>query len=60
MSGRCARCYCFGCRHGRGQRKGELAVVVGSGKGREPEGATGVRMACVEGVTRPQKAAVMP
>jgi hypothetical protein len=35
-------------------------VVVGSGKGREPEVATCVRMACVEGVTRAQRAAGMP
>jgi len=35
-------------------------VVVGSSKGRAPEVATCVRMACVEGVTRAQRAAGRP
>jgi hypothetical protein len=52
MSGRCARCCGCGCRHGRSQRQDERAVVGGSGKGREPEVAPCVRMACVEDVTR--------
>src|SRR6266571_9142473 len=61
MCGPCARCCSSACRRGRSQQGCEEESAG--------EGATGccelmrgrcVRMACVEGVTRDQRAAVMP
>src|SRR2546428_11075651 len=61
MCGPCARCCSSACRRGRSQQGCEEESAG--------EGATGccelmrgrcVRMACVEGVTRAQRAAVMP
>src|SRR5262249_48020611 len=60
MSGRCARCSCFACRHGPSQRGYEPATVVDSGTGRGPGQATYVRTACFEGVTSGESAAGRP
>src|SRR2546427_11208591 len=61
MCGPCAKCYSSACRRGRSQQGcKEESAGEGATDGRELMRGRCVRMACVEGVTRAQRAAVIP
>src|SRR2546422_3923721 len=61
MCGPCAKCYSSACRRGRSQQGcEEESAGEGATDGRELMRGRCVRMACVEGVTRAQRAAGMP
>src|SRR2546422_8470419 len=61
MCGPCAKCYSSACRRGRSQQGcKEESAGEGATDGRELMWGRCVRMACVEGVTRAQRAAGMP
>jgi len=60
MSGRCARCCCSACHHGRSQRWCEQTVVVGSSQKRGSDQALCVHTAGFKGITRAQRTAGGP